>query len=116
MHVVLSIMLMQECCLYWPIHLSMGNGLGGVPLRIKHLLHSSAVRYGKIFHTDLLFHLSILHSRSHLVTDLSALTPESEKLHSAANPMSLSSTSKSAMNVPVGTFSTTSPTNVVMLN
>ena len=26
------------------------NGLGGVPLRIKHLLHSSAVRYGEIFH------------------------------------------------------------------
>ena len=27
----------------------MGNEPGGVPLRIKHLLHSSAVRYGEIF-------------------------------------------------------------------
>ena len=26
------------------------NEPGGVPLRIKHLLHSSAVRYGEIFH------------------------------------------------------------------
>ena len=47
MRVALSIMLMQECCNFicqWE------NEPGGVPIRIKHLLHSSAVRYGKIFH------------------------------------------------------------------
>ena len=27
------------------------NVPGGVPIRIKHLLHSSAVRYGEIFHS-----------------------------------------------------------------
>ena len=26
------------------------NESGGVPIRIEHLLHSSAVRYGEIFH------------------------------------------------------------------
>ena len=49
MRVAFSInMLMQECCQFicqWE------NGLGGVPLRIKHLLHSSAVRYGEKFHS-----------------------------------------------------------------
>ena len=48
MRAAFSIMLMQECCQFicqWE------NGLGGVPLRIKHLLHSSAVRYGEIFHS-----------------------------------------------------------------
>ena len=47
MRVALSIMLMQECCNFicqWE------NEPGGVPIRIKHLLHSSAVRYGEIFH------------------------------------------------------------------
>ena len=46
MRVALSIMLMQECCNFicqWE------NELGGVPIRIK---HSSAVRYGEIFHAD----------------------------------------------------------------
>ena len=41
-------MLMQECCNFicqWE------NESGGVPIRIKHLLHSSAVRYGEIFHS-----------------------------------------------------------------
>ena len=45
----LSIMLMQECCNFicqWE------NEPGGVPIRIKHLLHSSAVRYGEIFHSS----------------------------------------------------------------
>ena len=48
MRVALSIMLMQECCNFicqW------GNEPGGVPIRIKHLLHSSAVRYGEIFYS-----------------------------------------------------------------
>ena len=48
MRVALSIMLMQECCNFicqWE------NEPGGVPIRIKHLLHSSAVRYGEIFHS-----------------------------------------------------------------
>ena len=47
MRVALSIMLMQECnfICQWE------NEPGGVPIRIKHLLHSSAVRYGKIFHS-----------------------------------------------------------------
>ena len=43
MRVALSIMLMQECCNFicqWE------NEPGGVPIRIKHLLHSSA---GEIF-------------------------------------------------------------------
>ena len=47
MRVALSIMLMQECCNFicqWE------NEPGGVPIEIKHLLHSSAVRYGEIFH------------------------------------------------------------------
>ena len=39
MRVALSIMLMQE------------NEPGGVPIRIKRFLHSSAVRYGEIFHS-----------------------------------------------------------------
>ena len=46
MRVALSIMLMQECCNFicqWE------NEPGGVPIRIK---HSSAVRYGEIFHPD----------------------------------------------------------------
>ena len=45
MCVALSIMLMQECCNFicqWE------NEPGGVPIRI---LHSSAVRYGEIFHS-----------------------------------------------------------------
>ena len=49
MRVALSIMLMQECCNFicqWE------NEPGGVPIRIKHLLHSSAVRYGEISHAD----------------------------------------------------------------
>ena len=40
MRVALSIMLMQECCNFicqWE------NEPGGVPIRIKHLLHSSVV-------------------------------------------------------------------------
>ena len=48
MRAAFSIMLMQECCQFiyqWE------NGPGGVPIRIKHLLHSSAVRYGEIFHS-----------------------------------------------------------------
>ena len=48
MRVVLSIMLMQDCCNFicqWE------NEPGGVPIRIKHLLHLSAVRYGEIFHS-----------------------------------------------------------------
>ena len=47
MRAALSIMLMQECCNFicqWE------NEPGGVPLRINHLLHLSAVRYGEIFH------------------------------------------------------------------
>ena len=50
MRVALSIMLTQECCNFicqWE------NEPGGVPIRIKHLLHSSVVRYGEIFHADL---------------------------------------------------------------
>ena len=46
MRVALSIMLMKECCNFicqWE------NEPGGVPIRIKHLLHWSAVRYGEIF-------------------------------------------------------------------
>ena len=49
MRAAFSIMLMQECCQFicqWE------NGLGGVPLRIKHLLHLSAVRYLAISHAD----------------------------------------------------------------
>ena len=49
MRVALSIMLMQECCNFicqWE------NEPGGVSIRIKRLLHSSAVRYGEIFHAD----------------------------------------------------------------
>ena len=52
MRVALSIMLMQEC--FNPAANSFVNGEnepGGVPIRINHLLHSSAVRYGKIFHS-----------------------------------------------------------------
>ena len=47
MRMPLSIELMQECCNFicqWE------NEPGGVPIIIKHLLHSSAVRYGEIFH------------------------------------------------------------------
>ena len=45
MHIALSlIMLLQECC-----NAQWENVPGGVLIRIKHLLHSSAVRYGKIF-------------------------------------------------------------------
>ena len=49
MRVALSIELMQECCNFicqWE------NEPGGVPIRIKHLLHSSGVRYGEISHAD----------------------------------------------------------------
>ena len=50
MRVALSIIeLMQECCNFicqWE------NEPGGVPIRIKHLLHSSGVRYGEISHAD----------------------------------------------------------------
>ena len=53
MRMALSIMLMQECCN--PVANSLfcqwENEPGGVPIRIKHLLHSSAVRYGEIFHS-----------------------------------------------------------------
>ena len=49
MRVALSIMLMQECCN--PVANSFVNEPGGVPTRIKHLLHSSAVRYDEIFHS-----------------------------------------------------------------
>ena len=48
MRAALSIMLMQECCNFicqWE------NEPGCVPIRIKHFLHSSAVRYGEIFHS-----------------------------------------------------------------
>ena len=46
MRAAFSIMLMQEQFIcQWE------NGPGGVPIRIKHLLHSSAVRYGEIFHS-----------------------------------------------------------------
>ena len=49
MRVALSIMLMQECCN--PVANSLfcqwENEPGGEPIRIKHLLHSSAVRYGE---------------------------------------------------------------------
>ena len=48
MRVALSIMLMQECC---NLICQWENEPGGVPIRIKHLLHSSAVRYGEIFHS-----------------------------------------------------------------
>ena len=44
MRVALSIMLMRNFICQW------GNEPGGVPIRIKHLLYSSAVRYGEIFH------------------------------------------------------------------
>ena len=49
MRVALSLILVQDCCnpVLGKIHLSMGNVPGGVPIRIKHLLHSSAVRYGE---------------------------------------------------------------------
>ena len=46
MRMALSIMLMQECCNFicqWE------NEPGGVPIRIKHFLHSSAERYGDIY-------------------------------------------------------------------
>ena len=49
MRVALSIVLMQECCN--PVACQWENEPGGVPIRIKHLLHSSAVRYGEIFHS-----------------------------------------------------------------
>ena len=53
MRVALSIELMQECCN--PVANSFvniwENEPGCVPIRIKHLLHSSAVRYGEIFHS-----------------------------------------------------------------
>ena len=37
----------MQCC---NIICQWENEPGGVPIRIKHLLHSSAVRYGEIFH------------------------------------------------------------------
>ena len=52
MRVALSIMLMQECCNSTANSLNFVNGQGGVPIRIKHLLNSSAVRYGEIFHSN----------------------------------------------------------------
>ena len=51
MRVVLLLILMQECCN--PVlgnSCQWGNVLGCVPIRIKHLLHSSAARYMEIFY------------------------------------------------------------------
>ena len=53
MRMALSIMLMQECCNPVLLICQWENEPGGVPLRIKHLIHSSAVRYGEIFHSPL---------------------------------------------------------------
>ena len=50
MRVALSIRLMQECC-NPVLSNSFVNEPGGVPLRLKHLLHSSAVIFGEIFHS-----------------------------------------------------------------
>ena len=52
MHVARLLMLMQECC-NPVLGNSFANGKmyrGCVPIRIKHFLHSSAVRYGEILH------------------------------------------------------------------
>ena len=46
-------MLMQECECQWK------NEPGGVPIRIKHLLHLSAVRYGEIFHEPNIYQANI---------------------------------------------------------
>ena len=53
MRVALHYCLVQEPCkpLYKNVASQWENEPGGVPIRIKHLLHSSAVRYGKIFHS-----------------------------------------------------------------
>ena len=51
MRVALSIMLMKECCNFI---CQLENEPRGGPIRIKHLLHSSAVRYGEIFHSPYL--------------------------------------------------------------
>ena len=62
MRVTLSIMLMQECCNFI---CQRENEPGGVPIRIKHFLHSSAVRYGEIFtRLRLVKYLAISHADS----------------------------------------------------